>query len=248
MLAIVSLLVIVTLSLLVTRAASVALTYTGLSQEAARFQARSAFSGVGYTTSEAEDVVRHPVRRRIVMALMLLGNAGFVTVASAIILTFVSDSGSVAWWLRLAFIFGGLGLLYGFGRIPWVDRKTHQLIEASLRKWTTLEARDFEQLLCLTGDYGVSELVIGTEDWLAHKTLGEAKLDDEGVTVLGIHRGDGTYVGVPTLQTRLQPKDRIIAYGRSGQLAEIDLRCAGDEGDLLHQQACRPTDEAPGSF
>ena len=95
MLAIVSLLVIVTLSLLVTRTAAVALTYTGLSHEAARFQARSAFSGVGYTTSEAEDVVNHPVRRRIVMNLMLLGNAGFVTVASSLILTFVSNSDPV---------------------------------------------------------------------------------------------------------------------------------------------------------
>ena len=149
MLAIVSLLVIVTLSLLVTRTAGVALTYTGLSHEAARFQARSAFTGVGYTTSEAEDVVNHPVRRRIVMTLMLLGNAGLITVASSLILTFVSDTDPIAWWLRLLFILGGLGALYGITLIPWVDRKAHQLIEASLRKWTTLEARDFEQLLCL---------------------------------------------------------------------------------------------------
>jgi len=241
MLAIVSLLVIVTLSLLVTRAASIALTYTGLSHEAAQFQARSAFSGVGYTTSEAENVVNHPVRRRIVMALMLLGNAGVVTVASALILTFVSDSGSIALWLRLLFIFGGLGALYGLTRIPWVDRKAHQLIEASLRKWTTLQARDFEQLLCLTDDYGVSELAIGPTDWLADKTLGETNLDREGVRVLGIHRGDGTYIGVPLAQTRIEPKDRIIVYGRSSQLGEIDCRCAGDEGDLLHQQACAAT-------
>lgn len=237
MLAIVSLLVIVTLSLFVTRAAAVALMYTGLSHETARFQARSAFSGVGYTTSEAEDVVNHPVRRRIVMTLMLLGNAGFVTVASSLILTFVGDSNPVPWWLRLLLILGGLGALYGITLIPWVDRKAHQLIEASLRKWTTLEARDFEQLLCLTGDYGVSELVIQPGDWLAHKTIGEANLDREGVTVLGIHRREGTYTGVPTHQTRIEPKDRIIAYGRSNQLTEIDCRGAGEEGDLLHRQA-----------
>ena len=62
MLAVVSLLLIITLSLLMTRIASVALVHTGLSREVARFQARSAFSGVGFTTSEAESVVAHPVR------------------------------------------------------------------------------------------------------------------------------------------------------------------------------------------
>ena len=46
MLPIVSILVIVGLSLLVTRVASVALVHTGLGREAARFQARSAFTGV----------------------------------------------------------------------------------------------------------------------------------------------------------------------------------------------------------
>ena len=44
-----------------TRIATVALQLTGLSKANARFQARSAFTGVGYTTSEAEDTVNHPV-------------------------------------------------------------------------------------------------------------------------------------------------------------------------------------------
>ncbi len=74
--ALVSLLVTIGLSLLVTRVASIALAMTGLSHDLAKFQARSAFTGVGFTTSEAEKVVAHPVRRRILMLLMLLGNAG----------------------------------------------------------------------------------------------------------------------------------------------------------------------------
>ena len=72
MLSIISLLVVLTLSILVTRIATVALTYTGLSRESARFQARSAFTGVGFTTNESEKVVNHPLRRKILMLLMLL--------------------------------------------------------------------------------------------------------------------------------------------------------------------------------
>ncbi len=54
-----SLLITLAVSLIVTRIAAVALMSTGLSREAARFKARSAFSGVGFTTSEAETIVYH---------------------------------------------------------------------------------------------------------------------------------------------------------------------------------------------
>lgn len=89
MIAISSLLVTLTLSLLVTRAAAMAFMLTGLSREAARFQARSAFSGVGYTTSESESIVNHPVRRQIVMGLMLLGNIGVATVVATTMVSFI---------------------------------------------------------------------------------------------------------------------------------------------------------------
>jgi hypothetical protein len=69
---IVALLSIPCLSLVITRVATVALTLTGLSEEAATLQARSTFTGIGFTTREAEYVVDHPVRRRIVVTFMLL--------------------------------------------------------------------------------------------------------------------------------------------------------------------------------
>lgn len=59
-----------------------------MSRESARFQARSALTGVGFTTSEAEDVVSHPVRRRIVGGLMMVGSAGLVTAAASLFLSF----------------------------------------------------------------------------------------------------------------------------------------------------------------
>jgi Trk-type K+ transport system membrane component len=73
-------LLVIFLSLLIVRAASVALVLTGLDQRRAWFQALSAFTGTGFTTREAESVVNHMARRRIISALMLLGNAGIVTV------------------------------------------------------------------------------------------------------------------------------------------------------------------------
>ncbi len=56
MVALVSFLVVVALSVLVERTATVALTLTGLSREAARFQAGSAFSGTGFPAGDPRPV------------------------------------------------------------------------------------------------------------------------------------------------------------------------------------------------
>jgi hypothetical protein len=51
---IIAFLTVLFLSLTVTKIATVAITYNGLSRQASRFQARSPFTGTGFTTSEAE--------------------------------------------------------------------------------------------------------------------------------------------------------------------------------------------------
>src|SRR5918912_1591755 len=115
MVALVSVLVIALLSMLITRVATVALSLTGMSRESARFQARSALSGVGFTTSEAEDVVSHPVRRRIVGGLMLLGSGGLVSAVGSLILSFGgADNGERA--MRGAVLVVGLALLWALSR------------------------------------------------------------------------------------------------------------------------------------
>jgi hypothetical protein len=102
----ISLLIAIFLSILVTRIATVAFTLTGLSHEAASFQPLSALCGVGFTTSESESVVNHPVRRRIVMLVVRLGNIGIINVISSLVLFFVKvlrlRSSQCAWpgcWL-----------------------------------------------------------------------------------------------------------------------------------------------------
>lgn len=77
---------------------------TGLAAESARFQARSALTGVGFTTSEAESVVNHPVRRRVVM---LLGSAGVITAIATLMLSFVNTGGRQT-ALRGVTLMGGL--------------------------------------------------------------------------------------------------------------------------------------------
>jgi hypothetical protein len=73
-------LIAILISFLFVRAAAKALMMTGMEKKKKRFQALSAFSGTGFTTKEVELFISHPVRRKIVAWLMILGNAGVVAV------------------------------------------------------------------------------------------------------------------------------------------------------------------------
>ncbi len=67
------------ISFIVVRISAVAFNLTGMSWSQAKFQSLSCFSGTGYTTREAEMIVSHRARRKIASTLMILGNAGLVT-------------------------------------------------------------------------------------------------------------------------------------------------------------------------
>lgn len=237
MAALASVLIVLTLSLLINRIATVALTLTGLSRQAASFQARSAFTGVGFTTKEAEQVVSHPVRRRIIMLLMLLGNVGIVTAISSLLLTFVNTVGPTEWLLRLLILTIGLLILWFLARSKWIDRRISRLIHWALRKWTRLDVRDYNRLLHLSGEYTVTELEVESDDWLANRRLIDLDLKQEGIIVLGIHRANGRYVGAPKGDTKIHPEDTLILYGKLSLLSELDERTADLAGEAAHRRA-----------
>jgi len=225
--AIASLLLIVALSLIVTRVATVVLVATGTARHVARFQARSALTGAGFTTSESERVVNHPLRRRVIATLMLLGNAGIVGAASSAILGFQA-SGRAGW--RIAELAAGLLALVVISRSRWVDRKLTRLTARLLRRHTDLAGRDLGGLLQLSGDYTVQELAVARGDWIADRSLADLRLRDEGIVVLGVTRSDGRYLGAPTGSTVLRPDDNVIVYGRGSRLRELDGRSRGSTG------------------
>ena len=71
--------VVAVISVAFTKLSAGALIATGVPPESAGFQARSAFSGAGFTTVEAENVVNHQVRRRIIGTTMFVGSLGTPT-------------------------------------------------------------------------------------------------------------------------------------------------------------------------
>jgi K+/H+ antiporter YhaU regulatory subunit KhtT len=220
----------------VTRVGTVALTFTGLSREFAHFQSRSAWLGVGFTTREAEQIMEHPVRRRIIMLLMLGGNAGFVAAIASLMQVFIGGGGSsMSVATRLLGIASALLLLLIVSMSKWVDHWMSRAIGWALKKWTRLEVWDFPSLLQLSSGYTVTELGVEAGDWLAGKPLSELRLTDEGVQVLGIRRADGNYLGAPMGKTYIRRGDTLIVYGRVEQIAELHNREAGATGDMAHE-------------
>ena len=186
--AVVSLIVVATLGLIVTRVATVALTMTGMTLQHARFQARSAFTGTGFTTSEAEAVVNH-----------LTGLP----------------------WLA---------------KIQVVDRWLRRVIERPLRRFTDLDVRDYAALLHLRGRWRVVQLPVHDDDWIDARPLGQLRLPEEGVTVLGVERDD-TWTGAPADDLRLRTGDVVVLYGRQAMLDDIADRLHGEEGDQAGERS-----------
>lgn len=236
MVAVLSLLAVITISLVITRIATVVLTVTGLSRDVARFQARSAFSGVGFTTSEAESVVNHPVRRRVIMLLALLGNAGVVTTVTSLLLSFSDASGGQT-LDRAGAILLGLVLLRLLAGSRVVDRAVTRATEWALHRWTDLQLRDYDKLLHLRGEYAVAEVAVGDGDWFDGRTLEELALRAEGVVVLGVHRRRGGWTGVPVGAVRLHAGDVLVVYGEDDRIHELSRRPVGEEGWAAHRHA-----------
>ncbi len=232
MLGIASLFIIIVISLLVTRVATVMLTLTGLSQEVSQFQARSAFTGVGFTTSESDAVMNHPVRRRIIMTLVLFGNAGIVTALGSVLLSFSTVDDTTDGLLRIGLIAAGLGVLWLVLRTRIANRLLSRLIERALRRFTDLDTRDFVGLLRLSNDWVVAELEVRDGDWLCDVALGELDLVEEGVVVLGIDRSDGHWVGAPSGTSALHGGDLVVLYGTQDAIDRLDQRHRGRDGEL----------------
>ena len=236
MIAILSLLMVVTLFVTASRVATVALIGTGMASESACFQARSALMGVGFTTTEAEDVIEHPVRRKIILWLMTFGNAGIITGVVSLLLTFI-DAETEQTLERAGVLVGGLILLLVLSASKRLERFLTRLTVLALSHWTHLDTRDYGALLRLAEDYSVIELRARDGDWLVGRPLEDLGLTEEGVVVLGVHRHHGDYLGVPIGSTVIEPDDVILAYGRLPILKDLDERHVGWAGDRAHREA-----------
>lgn len=232
----VSLFVLLSVSVFIVRVASVALRHTGLEEGTARFQALSAISGTGFTTKEAETVVNYPVRRRIVVLLMIIGNLGLVTVMATIVVSFVHTDGDVrAIVEQLVWLIAVLGLLWLFILNKRAERVMCKFIGRVIESTTLLGKRHFLRLVQVGDGYSVCKHPL-VEPWLtAERALTVADFASYGLTILAVHTTDGDIVQEFTATDALTVGDVLILYGEDEGHDALEALAETSESDAEYK-------------
>jgi hypothetical protein len=213
------LLITIFISFIAVRIGGFALQLTGIEAEIARFQALSAFSGTGFTTREAERVVGHRTRRRIVTILIILGNAGTVTVIATLVASFTQVGGYAWFFIRLAIIVAGIVGLYqliirsNFGQriIDWLQKP---IVNRVLRT-----APLAEEIFHVEKDWAISLVTMkGSSKSIG---LSVADIAAEGdMEILGINRA-GAYLVRPGKEDKIAQGDRLLVYANRRAVKRI---------------------------
>lgn len=221
---IIALVIIILLSLFIVRVGSTALMMTGLSWDSASFQAYSAFFGVGFTTREAELVVNHPFRRRIIRDLILAGNVGLTSALATIIVTFLQKNDSSATLTTIGLVAITVITILLLGKIEIIQRVLDRSIRMGLEKLGKIHVMDYELVLRAQSGFCVSELDISEDHFLSGKELGESRPADHGIIVLGITKTDHNFIGAPDRHHIIEAGDSLLIYGHEKNLKKLSLK------------------------
>jgi hypothetical protein len=204
------LLIAILISFIIVRIGGFALELTGIEPDVARFQALSAFSGTGFTTREAERVVGNKTRRRIVTILIILGNAGTVTVIATLVLSFSQVSGYALFFIRLAIILVGIFGLYQLIIRTGARRGMPAWVQRSIMSRVLRGAPAVEEIYRPERNWAVSVVIVKKGSKNIGLSVGDIASEGD-IEILGIDRVDN-YLNRPNWDERMAEGDRLLVY------------------------------------
>lgn len=228
--------IVVIASFIIVRIGAIAFQLTGLEWSLAKFQSLSCFSGTGFTTKEAELVTGHPQRRRIATVLMVLGNAGFITMIATGLSALNPENTILGWlsksffpflplwsvrWVNMGVIAIAVFAVYKVFTNKKFTKKITDYLKKKILKKELFKPATFEELLMLAGGYGISSIDVRANSPLIEKTLEQSALRQNNITVLAIVR-EGETIPNPPAETTISAGDELISFG---QLENIRKRC-----------------------
>jgi hypothetical protein len=216
---IVLLFIVIVASAIIVRVGAFALELTGMPWEHAKFQSLSAFSTTGFTTRESEQVPQHPVRRRIVGTLIILGNAGIVTTIGTLAGT-ISQMSFEDDWPAIAVALAGLVVAKLLTRWKRLMVGVRHLCQSVLSRHYDFQAPRADELLRLDQGYDLARIELTEKSPVVGKTLIELGLKSWIVQVLAIERGP-EYKPVPRGQEKLLVGDCLIVYGADDAIRKV---------------------------
>ncbi len=210
---------VIAISVFVVKIATVALKMTGLDEKRAYFQALSAFTGTGFTTRDSELVVENDIRRKIIIFLMILGNAGLITVITTLVVSF--GRGNITPLLiNVAIVLLLIFILFKILGHRGVTKFLNAKIESKLAKRPPFQKRPVEEVLRIAKNYGIAEVSIKNNCQDLGKTLSESSFRENDILILAIDRKSGV-IPTPKASDRILLDDTLICYGKLSNIEKI---------------------------
>ncbi len=219
---------VIIVSILVVMIGAIAFELTGLERSSSQFQALSCFTGTGFTTKESEQITLYPLRRRIAMFLMIIGNAGFVTMIAA----FANSLNPQSFLFNFApsylpsflppvlIILLNLAILGVAGYFIYKTATNAALIKGlgnRIRKYLLkkkyMKSVPFEELFITSTGYGVARIDITPASPLLNKAISQSLLSEHRVNVLALER-QHEVIHNPPADTTIDLNDRIFCFGK----------------------------------
>lgn len=215
MYAVATFVIVAAISMIFTRFATGALIATGLPPEVARFQARSAFTGAGFTTVESENVVNQPVRRKVIATTMLVGNLGTPTLIVTVIIGLVGP-GPADTPERLIVAVAGLFVVLALLSLPPVTRALVRVGERyARRRLLPAVGAEAVELFEFSDGHVVAEVAVTSTPDLGPRSLRGLDAALGGLKLLGVHQksNSGVLLSEPPADLDLEVGDTLVVFG-----------------------------------
>jgi K+/H+ antiporter YhaU regulatory subunit KhtT len=198
------------------------LNLTGLDRRTAFFQSLSAFTGTGFTTKDSELVLENVLRRKIIMTLMILGNAGLISIITTLVLSLRAE-GVTPTLVNITIILLAVLVIVTISSNKWVRRRFTKKVQENLAKTQTFTKRPVTEILRLASGYGIAEVILNKSCIDLGKTLSHSSFRQQDILILAIERGKRV-IPTPHASEELHLNDMLICYGKLDNIAKIGKR------------------------
>lgn len=200
---------------------SIALERTGMDRRKARFQTLSAVTGTGFTTYEAESVVNHPHRRKIIGRLIFLGNTAFFTFLIGVIV-FIVRGPRIPNPTEIGILIGISVTIFLIIILGGHDKVADRVLKKRRMRKIIHPVSDSvsERLIYKAGRYGVVRILLKKGATVPDSQLEDGRFTERKITVLALERKDEV-ISLPKADETVFDGDSLLCYGEISELLKI---------------------------
>lgn len=205
----------IVIAVVVVRAGAILLYSTGMNWENSKFQALSAFTNCGFTTSTTYSAVKNSNRRKIISWLMILGNIGFASMLITLIKLTQTDFTKH----NYSHVFILCSSVIVFIALWAVFRKTlagglETILKNALRMKNFRRTDEIDRILQSEKTHTLARVEIDKNNFLIGVCVKELELIKLEITLLGIERGN-QFFPIPRDTEKIEKNDILICYGNT---------------------------------